>query len=56
MSYRVQSKSKAVDTSIFHSGLIRMLVSEELKKMNISREHFITVAHMKLDIATIHQS
>jgi hypothetical protein len=25
---RVQSKSKAVDTSVFHSGLIRMLVME----------------------------
>jgi hypothetical protein len=28
MSDRIQSKSKDVDTSIFHSGLIRMLVSK----------------------------
>jgi hypothetical protein len=35
MSDRVQSKSKAVDTSVFQSGLIRMLVMEELKKRNI---------------------
>jgi hypothetical protein len=28
MSDRVQAKSKAVDTSVFHSGLIRMLVLE----------------------------
>lgn len=28
MSDKVQSKSKAVDTSIFHSGLIRMVVSK----------------------------
>jgi hypothetical protein len=26
MSDRVQAKSKAVDTSVFHSGLVRMLV------------------------------
>jgi hypothetical protein len=32
---RVQAKSKVVDTNIFHSGLIRMLVMEELKKRNI---------------------
>jgi hypothetical protein len=36
MSDRIQSKSKDVDTSIFHSGLIRMLVSEELGKKDIS--------------------
>jgi hypothetical protein len=52
MSDRVQSKSKAVDTSIFHSGLIRMLVSEELRKRNISWEQFIVSSHMKLDIAS----
>jgi hypothetical protein len=56
MSDMVQSKSKVVDTSIFHSGLIRMLVVEELRKKNISWEHFITFAHMKLDIAATPQS
>jgi hypothetical protein len=38
MSDRVQDKSKAMDTSVFHSGLIRMLVMEELKKRNIPWE------------------
>jgi hypothetical protein len=52
----VQSKSKAVDTSIFHSRLIRMLVSEEIRKMNISWEHFIDADHMKLDIVATPQS
>jgi hypothetical protein len=52
MSDMVQSKSKAVDTRIFHFGLIRMLVVEELRKKNISWEHFITATHMKLDIET----
>jgi hypothetical protein len=53
---RVQAKSKAVDTSVFHSGLIRMLVMEELKKMNISWEQFIVSANMQLDIASTPQS
>jgi hypothetical protein len=35
MADRVQAKSKAMDTSVFHSGLIKMLVMEELKKKNI---------------------
>jgi len=56
MSDRVQSKSKAVDTSIFHYGLIRMLISEELRKRNISWEQFIILTHMKLDIVATPQS
>jgi hypothetical protein len=35
---RVQDKSKVVDTSVFHSGLIKMLVMEELKNKNIDWE------------------
>jgi hypothetical protein len=35
-----------VDSSVFHSGLIRMLVMEELKKRNISWEQFIVSANM----------
>jgi hypothetical protein len=56
ISNRVQSKSKAMDTSIFHFRLIRMLVVEELRKRNIPSEQFIVSAHMKLDIASTHQS
>jgi hypothetical protein len=33
---RVHANSKARETSVFHSGLIRMLVMEELKKRNLS--------------------
>jgi hypothetical protein len=43
---RVQDKSKAVDTSIFHSGLISMLVIEELNKRNMNWEQFIVSTHM----------
>jgi hypothetical protein len=41
MSDRVQSKSKVVDTSIFHSGLIRMLVSRRTEK----EEHLMGTIH-----------
>jgi hypothetical protein len=43
---RVQAKSKAVDTSVFHSGLIRMLVMEELKKINLTWEQFIVSTNL----------
>jgi hypothetical protein len=56
MSNRVQAKSKAVDTSVFHSGLIGMLVMEELKKRKFTWEQFIVSAHMQLDIASTPQS
>jgi len=47
----VQAKSKAVDTHGFHSGLIKMLVMEELNKKNIVWKKFITSSHFKLNIA-----
>jgi hypothetical protein len=56
MSDRVQAKSKAVDTSVFHYGLIRMLIMEELRKRNITWEKFIVSTHMKLDIESTPQS
>jgi hypothetical protein len=43
---RVQAKSKAMDTSVFHSRLIKMLVMEELKKKNIVWDQFIASAHL----------
>jgi hypothetical protein len=55
ISDRIQSKYKDVDTSIFHSGLIRMLVSEELGKKNISWEHFVIDSQFKLNITTTPQ-
>ena len=56
MSYIIQAKSKDVDSSLFHSGLIRMLVSEELGKKEISWEHFVVASHFKLDIESTPQS
>jgi hypothetical protein len=51
MAYRVQAKSKDVDKSFFQSGLIRMLVMEELKKRNIASENFISYAHLQLNVS-----
>jgi hypothetical protein len=45
ISDRVQAKSKAVDTSVFHSRLIKMLVMEESRNKNIDWEAFITSSH-----------
>ena len=56
MSDRVQDKSKDVDSSLFHSGLIRMLVSEELGKKEISWENFVVTYHFKLDPSPTPQS
>jgi hypothetical protein len=56
MSNMIQSKSKDVDSSLFHSGLIRMLVSEELGKKEISWENFVVTSHFKLDLASTPQS
>jgi hypothetical protein len=53
---RIQAKSKDVDSSLFHSRLIRMLVSEELGKKEISWEHFVVTSHFKLDLAPTPQS
>ena len=51
MSDKVQAKSKQVDTSVIHSGLIKLLVMEELRKTNIDWETFLTSSHFQLDIS-----
>jgi hypothetical protein len=56
MSDIIQAKSKDVDTSLFHSGLIKKLVSEKLGKKEISWEHFVFTFDFKLDLAPTPQS
>ena len=56
MSDRVQAKSKDVDSSLFHFGLIKMLVYEELGKKEISWENFVVTSHFKLDPTPTPQS
>jgi hypothetical protein len=50
MSDRIEAKSKYVDSILFDSGLIRILVSEELGKKEISWENFVVTSHFKLDL------
>jgi hypothetical protein len=56
MSDMIQAKFKDVDSILFHSGLIRMLVFEELGKKEILWEHFVVTSHFKLDLAPTPQS
>jgi hypothetical protein len=56
MADRVQDKSKEVDTSVFHLGLIKMLMMEELKKKSIDWEKFIASAHFQLNFSPTPQS
>jgi hypothetical protein len=56
MADRVQDKSKDVDSNFFHSGLIRMLVSEELGKKEISWENFLVISYFKMDTTPTPQS
>jgi hypothetical protein len=54
--YMIQAKSKDVDSILFHYGLIRMLVYEELSMKDISWENFVVTSHLKLDLAPTPQS
>ena len=56
MSDRVQAKSKQVDTNVFHSGLIKMLVMEESRKKNTDWETFLTSSQFQLDVSPTPQS
>jgi len=51
ISNRVQAKSKKVDTSVFHSCLIKMLVLEELKKTNIDWDVFLDASGFQPDVS-----
>jgi hypothetical protein len=51
MSYRVQDKSKQVDTNVFHYGLIKILVLEELKKTNTYWEVFLAASGFQPNVS-----
>jgi hypothetical protein len=52
----VQANSKQVDTIVFHSGLIKMLVMEELKNTNMDWETLQTSSQFQLYISPNPQS
>jgi hypothetical protein len=56
MSDKVQAKSKQVDTNIFHSGLIKMLVLEELKKTNSDWDAFLVASGFQPDVVNTPQT
>jgi hypothetical protein len=56
MADRVQDKYKKVDTSVFHYGLIKMLVMEELRKTNTDWKTFLTTSHFQLKVSRTPQS
>jgi hypothetical protein len=56
MSDTVQAKSKEVDTSVFHSSVIKMMVMDELRNKNMNWEEFITSSHFHLNISPTPQS
>jgi hypothetical protein len=53
---RVQDKSKTMETSVFHSKLVMMLVMEEINKRNLTWEKFIVSNNLYLDVASTPQS
>jgi hypothetical protein len=56
MDDMVQYKSNEVDTSVFHLGLIKILVMDELKKKNIDQEQLISSTHFQLNVSPTPQS
>jgi hypothetical protein len=56
MSDRVKPKSKQVDTNVFHSGLIKMIVLEELKKTNTDWDVFLVASSFQPNISHTPQS
>jgi hypothetical protein len=50
MDDEVQDKSKKVDTSFFHYGLIKILVMEKLRKTNIDWEAFLTSSEFQINV------
>jgi hypothetical protein len=56
MSDKVQAKSKKVDTNVFHSSMIKMLVLEELKKINSDRDDFLVASGFQPDVVNTPQT
>jgi hypothetical protein len=53
---RVEAKSKKVDTSVFHFGMLKILVLEELKKTNTYWDSFLVASGFQPDVVHTPQS
>ena len=52
MSDKVQGRPEGSETSIFHHGLIKFIVLEELKKLNRDWETFLFMSGFEIDAPT----
>lgn len=52
MSDKFQAKSERNETSLFHHGLIKLLVLEELKRLGREWSSFRFVSHFEVDAIT----
>ena len=52
MSDRVQVKSKGNETYLFHHGLIKLLVLEELRRLNGDWTSFLFMTGYEIDVVT----
>ena len=52
MANKFQVKPDASNTSIFHYGLIKFLVVDDLNKLNIDFLTFLFLSGYELDVAT----
>ena len=52
MADKIQAKPESSDTSIFHHGLIKLLVMEELKKLNKDWATFLFLSGYDVDVLT----
>ena len=52
MSDKVQGRLKRIETSIFHHGLIKLIVLEELNKLKIDWATFLFMSGYEIDAPT----
>ena len=52
MSDKVQAKSEGNEISIFHHGLIKLLVLEELKRLGSDWSYFLFISGFEIDAIT----
>ena len=52
MSDKFQIKTKGSETSLFHHGLIKLLVLEELRRLERDWNSFLFMSGYEIDVAT----
>ena len=52
MSDKLKARHESIETSIFHHGLIELMVMEELKKLNRDWDTFFFLSGYEVDVLT----